>query len=61
MAFWDQGPYKPCNNNLYSGIIIFPHTDNTQSKRHNQFKEKKGIKKTEKGEGPHEVDSVVRK
>ena len=23
-------PYKPCNHNLYIGIIIFPHTDNTQ-------------------------------
>ena len=24
-------PYKPCNHNLNIGIIIFPHTDNTQS------------------------------
>ena len=23
-------PYKPCNHNLYIGIIIFPHIDNTQ-------------------------------
>ena len=21
-------PYKPCNHNLYIGIIIFPHIDN---------------------------------
>ena len=24
-------PYKPCNHNLYIGIIIFPHIDNPQS------------------------------
>ena len=23
-------PYKPCNHNLYIGIIIFPHIDNTK-------------------------------
>ena len=23
-------PYKPCNHNLYIGIIIFPHIDNPQ-------------------------------
>ena len=23
-----RGPYKPCNNNLYMGIVIFPHIDN---------------------------------
>ena len=28
-------PYKPCNNSLYIGITIFPHTDNTQSTGHN--------------------------
>ena len=26
--------YKPCNHNLYIGIIIFPHIDNTQSTGH---------------------------
>ena len=35
--FGDRGhqgpysPYKPCNHNLYIGIIIFPHIDNPQS------------------------------
>ena len=29
------GPYKPCNHNLYIGIIIFPHIDNPQSTGHN--------------------------
>ena len=35
--FGDRGhrspysPYKPCNYNLYIGIIISPHIDNTQS------------------------------
>ena len=34
--FGDRGhrgpysPYKPCNHNLYIGIIIFPHIDNPQ-------------------------------
>ena len=23
-------PYKPCNHNLYIGIITFPHIDNAQ-------------------------------
>ena len=23
-------PYKPCNHNLYTGIIIFPHIYNPQ-------------------------------
>ena len=31
-------PYKPCYHNLYTGIIIFPHIDNTQSKGHNLTK-----------------------
>ena len=30
-----QGPYKPCNHNLYIGIIIFPHIDNPQSTGYN--------------------------
>ena len=25
-----QGPYKPYNHSLYTEIIIFPDTDNTQ-------------------------------
>ena len=35
--FGDRGhrgpysPYKPCNHNLYIGIVIFPHIDNPQS------------------------------
>ena len=39
--FGDRGhrgpysPYKPCNHNLYIGIIIFPHTDNPQSTGYN--------------------------
>ena len=34
--FWDSGhwgpcsQYKLCNHNLYVGVIIFPHRDNTQ-------------------------------
>ena len=28
-------PYKPCNHNLYIGIIIFPHIDNPQSTDYN--------------------------
>ena len=28
-------PYKPCNHNLYIGIIIFPHIDNPQSTGYN--------------------------
>ena len=28
------GPYKLCNHNLYIGIIIFPHIDNTQYTGH---------------------------
>ena len=35
--FGDRGhqdpysPYKPCNNSLYIGMVIFPHIDNPQS------------------------------
>ena len=35
--FGDRGhrgpysPFKPCNHNLYIGLIIFPHIDNPQS------------------------------
>ena len=28
-------PYKPCNQNLYIGIIIFPRIDNPQSTGYN--------------------------
>ena len=28
-------PYKPCNHNLYIGMIIFPHIDNPQSTGYN--------------------------
>ena len=28
-------PYKPCNHNLYIGINIFPHIDDTQSTGYN--------------------------
>ena len=40
-ALWGQrtlglcAPYKLCNHNLYIGITIFPHIDNTQSKGYN--------------------------
>ena len=28
-------PYKPCNNNLYIGIVNFPHIDNPKSTDYN--------------------------
>ena len=31
-------PYKPCNHNLYIGMIIFPHIDNPQSTDYNKLK-----------------------
>ena len=31
------GPHKPCNHNLYIGIIIFPHIDNPQSPKVSQY------------------------
>ena len=34
-------PYKPCNHNLYIGVIIFPHTENTQHTGYNGLKEKR--------------------
>ena len=42
-AFWDGGhrgpcsPYKLCHHNLYIGITIFPHIDNTQYTGHNKL------------------------
>ena len=48
-----RGPYSPYN--LYTGIIIFPHIDNPQSK-------KKTIKIiNEKGEGPINLTDHWRK
>ena len=29
------GPYQSCNDNLYIGMIIFPHIDNPQSTGYN--------------------------
>ena len=50
-------PYKPINDSLYIGIIIFPHIDNPQSTGHNLlliYLLKKDIKKeTQKSEGTH--------
>ena len=43
-------PYRPCNYNLYIGIIIFPHIDNTPSIN---FKKKDIKKETQKSEGTH--------
>ena len=37
-------PYKPCNRNLYIGMIIFPHIDNQQSTGYDKPKKKKQLK-----------------
>ena len=56
--FGDRGhqgpysPYKPCNHNLYIGIIIFPHIDNPQATGYNQPKKKTIKIINEKSEGP---------
>ena len=55
---WQRGPYspyKPCNRSLYIGIIVFPHTDNTQSTGHAtiNFKKKDIENETQKSEGTH--------
>ena len=34
---WSR-PDKPCNHSLYTGIIIFPHINNTQCACHDYFK-----------------------
>ena len=57
--FGDRGhwgpysPYKPCNHNLYIGVIIFPHIDNPQSTGCNYPKKKiiKIINEQGKSEG----------
>ena len=66
--FGDRGhrgpysPYKPCNHNLYIGIIIFPHIDNPQSTGCNKPKKKKPIKIiNEKSEGPINLTNHWRK
>ena len=41
-------PYKPCNHNLYIGIIIFLQIDNTQNTGHNQLLRKKILKNKHK-------------
>ena len=33
-------PDKPCDHNLYIGIIIFPHIDNPQSTGYNYLRKK---------------------
>ena len=54
-------PYKPCNHNLYIGMIIFPHIDNPQSAGYNQPK-KKTIKTINlKSEGPINLTNHWRK
>ena len=37
-------PYKPCNHNLYIGIVIFPHIDNPQTTVHIIDRRKKQLK-----------------
>ena len=65
--FGDRGhrgpysPYKPCNHNLYIGIIIFPHIDNPQSKGYNQPKKKTIKTINEKSEGPINLSNHWRK
>ena len=64
--FWDRahrGPcssYKPCNHNLYIGIIIFPHISNPQSTGYINLK--KTIKMiNEKSEVPIDLTNHWRK
>ena len=65
--FGDRGhrgpysPYKPCNHNLYIGIIIFPHIDNPQSTGYNQPKKKTIKIINEKSEGPINLTNHWRK
>ena len=62
-AFWDSGhrvpcsPYKPCNHNLYIGIIIFPRINNTQYKVAINFK--KHIKKETQKKWQHPLSWFV--
>ena len=54
-------PYKPCNHNLYIGLIIFPHIDNPQYTGYNLPK-KKNIKIiNEKSEDPIDLINHWRK
>ena len=53
-----RGPYsqyKPCNHNLYIGVIIFSHIDNPQSTGYNL------PKKNENSEGPINLTNHWRK
>ena len=46
-------PYKPFNHNLYIGIIIFPHIDNSQYTGYDLPKKKPNKIINEKKWGPH--------
>ena len=46
-------PYKPINDSLYIGIIIFPYIDNPQSTGHNLLLKNDIKKETQKSEGTH--------
>ena len=65
--FGDRGhrgpysPYKPCNHNLYIGIIIFPHIDNPQSTGYNWSKKKTIKIINEKSGGPINLTNHWRK
>ena len=54
-------PYEPFNHNLYIGIIIFPHIDNTQSTGYNEPKKKTIKIINEKSEGPINLTNHWRK
>ena len=56
-----RGPYKPCNHNLYIGIIIFPHIDNPRSTGYNQPKKKTVKIINAKSEGPINLTNHWRK
>ena len=60
-----RGPYstyKPCNHNLYIGIIIFPHIDNPQSTGYDLPMKNKTIKiMNKKSEGPINLTNHWRK
>ena len=65
--FGDRGhrspysPYKLCNHNLYTGIIIFPHIDNPQPTGYNQPKKKTTKIINERSEGPINLTNHWRK
>ena len=56
-----RGPYSPFNNNLYIGIIIFPHIDNPQSTSYNWPKKKTIRIINERSEGPINLTNHWRK